>query len=121
MCSEAKADAHRFRTIIHAAIDDKKVKQYKKFKPWSEKVAKQPCPKAPLAPRKANASGAEGGEKQLIQQIRCNATRQEYPDRPSLTLVVLPKAGHTEYSRCVERELHVQHCRKATGVLVTCL
>ena len=68
MCSEAKADAHRFRDIILAAIDDKKVKQYKNLKPWSEKVAKQPRPKAPLAPVKANAS--EDGQKQLIQQIR---------------------------------------------------
>ncbi len=29
MCSEAKADAHRFRDIILAAIDDNKVKLYK--------------------------------------------------------------------------------------------
>ena len=74
MCSEAKADAHRFRDIILAAIDDNKVKLYKKFKAWSEKVAKQPRPKAPLAPKKANASEAADGQNQLVQQIRCSDT-----------------------------------------------
>ena len=73
MCSEEKTDAHRFRDIILAAIDSKRVKQYNKFKPWSERVAKQPRPKAPLAPRRANAAGAADADKQLIQQIRCSA------------------------------------------------
>jgi len=69
MCSEEKTDAHHFRDIILAAVERKQVKRYKTFKPWSEKVAKQPRPKAPLAPRKANAAGE--AEKQLIAQIRC--------------------------------------------------
>ena len=77
MCSEAKADAHRFRDIILAAIDDQKANKHKKFKPWSEKVAKQPRPKAPLIPQRANTSVAADGDQQLIQQIRCGATGQE--------------------------------------------
>ena len=72
MCSEAKPDAHRFRDIILAAIDEQKVKKYKKFRPWSDKVAKQPRPKAALTPKTAN-SGAASGDKQLALQIRCGA------------------------------------------------
>ncbi len=97
MCSEAKADAHRFRDIILAAIDDDKVKLYKKFKPWSEKVAKQPRPKAPLAPVKANASEAADAQKQLIQQIRCSATLLV----TGLRLPSLMVAG-TRHKQCLE-------------------
>ena len=71
MCSEEKRDAHRFRDIILSAVKDNKVKLFMSFKPWSEKVAKQPRPKDPLAPRKTNAGGAADADKQLMEQIRC--------------------------------------------------
>ncbi|KAK9918041.1 hypothetical protein WJX75_000728 [Coccomyxa subellipsoidea] len=69
MCSEEKKDAHRFRDIILAAVEEGRVKLFKPFKPWSEKVAKQPRPKNPLA-KKKNTSKAEGSDQQLIAQIR---------------------------------------------------
>ena len=71
MCSEERKDAHRLRDIILAAQEGGKAKKYKKFRPWSEKVAKQPRPKHPLAPSSTNAAGpGKDVEKQLIAQIR---------------------------------------------------
>ena len=71
LCSEEKTDAHHFRDIILAAVNEKRVKQYKKFKPWSDKVAKQPRPRKPLAPKKV--TGSADGDKQLVEQIRCDS------------------------------------------------
>jgi hypothetical protein len=95
MCSEEKKDAHRFRDIILAAVEEGRVKLFKPFKPWSEKVAKQPRPKNPLA-KKKNTSKAEGSDQQLIAQIRCSYSSvvpdylYAWPTRRQ-TLIGLPK------------------------------
>ena len=71
MCSEERKDAHRFRDIILTAQEAGKAKKHKKFRPWSEKVARQPRPKHPLTPSRTNAAGpGKDAEKQLIAQIR---------------------------------------------------
>lgn len=71
MCSDEKTDAHRFRDIILAAVKEGRVKLFKPFKPWSDKVAKQPRPKDPLGgSKKKKRDEGEGNEQQLIVQIR---------------------------------------------------
>ena len=76
MCSEERKDAHRFRDIILAAQEAGDAKKRKKFRPWSEKVAKQPRPKHPLTPSRTNAAGpGKDAEKQLIAQIRYGCGR----------------------------------------------
>ena len=71
MCSEERLDAHRFRDIILAAVQEGRAKHYKAFKPWSERVAALPAPRQPLARRKGmEGSTAAGTEQQLVAQIR---------------------------------------------------
>lgn len=69
MCSDEKKDAHRFRDTILEAVKEGKIKLFARFKPWSEKVAKQPRPKNPLVQKKKKAT-AEDNHQQLIAQLR---------------------------------------------------
>ena len=94
MCSEERKDAHRFRDIILAAQEAGEAKKHKQFRPWSEKVAKQPRPKHPLTPSRTNAAGpGKDAEKQLIAQIRYGCGRplsvyaQQYPCLPIMSVL----------------------------------
>eukprot|EP01024_Parvocaulis_polyphysoides_P046210 TRINITY_DN43418_c0_g2_i1.p1 TRINITY_DN43418_c0_g2~~TRINITY_DN43418_c0_g2_i1.p1 ORF type:complete len:283 (-),score=62.04 TRINITY_DN43418_c0_g2_i1:329-1153(-) len=57
MCNIRELDEHRFMDIIQQAIDEGKIKSYKKFSKWSSEVEKRPAPKDPLGQAKAQTSG----------------------------------------------------------------
>jgi len=70
MCSDEKKDAHRFRDTILEAVKEGKTEVFARFKPWSEKVAKQPRPKNPLAQKKKKKAAADEHHQQLVAQLR---------------------------------------------------